>query len=125
MSRNKAIEEKRKRLQSEEKKIAADLEQETVVLESKVQSGLKTLAIAGAGLLTAIALYKLIASDDEKPKEKKSEKRKKVTSSMPSPITASVISLVIQKLLPLALEKISSFNSKDTKNEHATKSASR
>lgn len=126
MKRAKEIALKRVRLQSEEKKLATHLEKEATDLESAVQSGLKKLAVVGAGLLVATVLYKLLDSGQQKPSSNKVGKKKKTTLvSAPSPMTASVVSLVLQKLLPLAINKFSSINSKKPKHEQAAESTSK
>ena len=126
MSNKQEIKAKRLQLLSKEEQLIADLEKRTAELESSVFSGLKTLSIIGGGVLAVGLLYKFFDSDDSAQKEKKNNKKKnKVSNGTPSPVTASVISLALQKLLPLAIEKFSSLNRKDQKNEHTTESTSR
>lgn len=118
MSSKENLDVRRLQLQTEEKKLVADLEEETLELESTVRSSLKTLAVIGGGLLTVTVLYKLFASEDATDKPKKGDKKKnKTTYSAPSQVTASILSLAMQKLLPLAIEKFSSFKRKDANNE--------
>lgn len=126
MSNKQEIKAKRLQLLSKEEQLIADLEERTAELESSVFSGLKTLSIIGGGVLAVGLLYKFFNSDDSAQKEKKNDKKKnKVSNATPSPVTASVISLALQKLLPLAIEKFSSLNRKDQKNEQTTESTSR
>ncbi|MEO9805601.1 MAG: hypothetical protein ABJF04_20240 [Reichenbachiella sp.] len=126
MSNKQEIKAKRLQLLSKEEQLIADLEKRTAELESSVFSGLKTLSIIGGGVLAVGLLYKFFDSNDSAQKEKKNDKKKnKVSNATPSPVTASVISLALQKLLPLAIEKFSSLNRKDQKNEQTTESTSR
>jgi len=122
-NRSKDIPSQRELLLSKEKKLVAELESEATVVESNLQSTLKKLAIVGAGVLTVAILYKLVAPDT--PSKKTTKKRVNATTGAPSAITASVISMALQKLLPLAIEKFSAFNSKTQKNETAAEKTSR
>lgn len=123
MSNKKEILNKREQLLSEEKKLMANLENEASVLESQVEHSLKTLAVVGAGLVAVTLLYKLLTPGSSKTKGKTSSSKK--TSSGPSAMTASVISIALQKLLPLAVEKFAKLNSKSPKDEQAAESTTR
>lgn len=117
MTSTKEILQRRTRLKSEEKKLASELEDGTVALESSLKSSLKTLAMISAGALTLVAIYHLLSSEDDEEKEKK-QKEVKVPSkkSQPSPITAAIFTTIIQKLLPLAIERFSKASGNEKKN---------
>lgn len=117
MTTTREILQRRNRLKSEEKKLVSELEENTVALESSLKSSLKTLAIIGAGALTVTAIYYLLSdNNDDNGSEKKKSKKSAVVKNPPSPITASIITTIIQKLLPLALEKFSKLTAKDEKH---------
>ncbi|UXX80757.1 hypothetical protein N7E81_06545 [Reichenbachiella carrageenanivorans] len=124
MSNKKEILDKRELLLSEEKKLMAHLENEASTLETQVENSLKTLAVIGAGVIAVTLLYKLIAPSSS-PKTKTKRSKDKKATSRPSAVTTSVISIAIQKLLPLAIEKISMLNSKSQKDEQAAESTTR
>ena len=102
--------------------MVAELEDEAHEVESKLESTLKTLAVISAGVLAATILYKL-ATPEPKTKEKK--KKIKSGTSRPSAVTASVVSIALQKLIPLAIEKFTKYNSNNSKDEKAAQSTSR
>lgn len=118
---NQLIPSKREQLLSKERKLVAELEDEANEVESKLESTLKTLAIIGAGVLAASLLYKLV-SPEPNAKEKK---KVKASAGRPSAVTASVISMALQKLIPLAIEKFTKYNSKNANDEKAAESTSR
>lgn len=120
---NTMIPSKRKQLQSQERKLATELENDAADLESKLESTLKNLAIIGAGALSAVILYKLIATEPAQKELKK--KHKKTTHSKPSAVTASVVSLALQKLIPLAIEKFVNSKSKSYQDEKVAPSTSK
>lgn len=95
------------------------LETEAIEVETKLQSSLKILGVIGAGLIAATIIYKL--TQPESPKKKQKTDLVNKSNGGPSPITASVISMALQKLIPLALNKFSNLNSKNQKNEKAAK----
>ncbi|MEP2025201.1 MAG: hypothetical protein ABJH98_16990 [Reichenbachiella sp.] len=117
------IPSKREQLLSKERKLVAELESDATEVESKLESTLKTLAIIGAGVLAVTILYKLATPESTTKKGKKKES--KSSSSKPSAVTASVISIALQKLIPLAIEKFAKLNSKNAKDEKAAESTSK
>lgn len=123
MSNKENISNKRDELLSKEKKLIAALESEATQVESNLQSTLKTLAIVAAGALAVTIIYKLTTPN--KPTDYNNKKNIKGAHGKPSAITASVISIALQKLLPLAIEKFTSLNSKNQKNEKAAETTSR
>lgn len=120
MSNKNIIPSKRQQLQSQERKLVAELETEAIQVESNLQSTLKTIALVGAGILAATVIYKLAT-----PEEPAAKKKKKGTNGKPSAVTASVISMALQKLIPLAIEKFATLNSKKTQDEKAAETTSR
>ncbi|WP_422361352.1 hypothetical protein [Reichenbachiella sp.] len=119
---NQLIPTRREQLLSKERKLVADLEDEANEVESKLESTLKTLAVVSAGVLAATILYKLVTPE---PKVKEKKKKVKASTSRPSAVTASVVSIALQKLIPLAIEKFTKYNSNNTKDEKAAESTSR
>lgn len=120
---NQLIPSKREELLSKERQLMAKLEDEANEVESKLESTLKTLAVISAGVIAATILYKLVAPE---PKIKEGKKKKvRVAGSKPSAVTATVVSMALQKLIPLAIQKFTQANSKKTKNEKAAESTSR
>lgn len=120
---NQLIPSKREQLLSKERKLVAELEDEANEVESKLESTLKTLAVISAGVLAATILYKLV-TPEAKLKEKK-KKKIKASIGKPSAVTASVVSIALQKLIPLAIEKFTKYNSNKSKDEKAAESTSR
>ncbi|WP_420582390.1 hypothetical protein [Reichenbachiella sp.] len=119
---NQLIPSKREELLSKERELVAKLEDEAKEVESKLENTLKTLAVISAGVLAAAILYKLVAPE---PNIKKKKKKFKASGNKPSAITASVVSIALQKIIPLAIEKFSKYNSKNAKDEKAAESTSR
>lgn len=120
---NQLIPSKREQLRSKERKLAAELEEDANEVESKLESTLKTLAVVGAGAIAAAILYKLVAPEPSKKERKK--KKIQPTGSRPSAVTASVVSIALQKLIPLIIEKLTQTNSIKSQNEKAAESPSR
>lgn len=117
MSNKSSIPIKRAQLLSKEQKLMSELESEATEVESKLQSTLKILGIIGAGVLTATIIYKLSTPDTPSKKTKKN--KNKGTNGRPSAVTASVISIALQKLIPLAIDRFSQITSKTSKDEKA------
>ncbi|SMD33993.1 hypothetical protein SAMN04488029_1782 [Reichenbachiella faecimaris] len=109
---SQVIPTKREQLLSKERQLAAALENEATEVESKLASTLKTLAVISAGVLAVTILFKVVAPESTVKTGKK--KKIKETNGKPSPLTASVISIGLQKLIPLVIEKFFSLNSKKT-----------
>lgn len=124
MKNNKtSIPSKREQLLSQERALMADLESDAAEVESKLESTLKTLAIVSAGVLSVTILYKLL-SPAPSPKEIK-RKKLKSSGSKPSAVTASVVSIALQKLIPLAIEKFAKIKSKNAEDEKVAEPTSR
>ncbi len=126
MKDKRSVLDKRKQLLLEERGLVAALEKETAELESGIHKSLRTMTVIGTGVLAAVALYKLFKTG--KPGQLRNKARQgknKVANGDPSAVTASVISVALQKLLPLAIEKISTLNSKGQKHEKAAGSTSK
>lgn len=117
------IPSKRERLLSKERKLVAELESDAAEVESKLESTLKTLAVVSAGVLAVAIIYKLVTPESEEKPSKKS--KIKTASGKPSAVTASVVSLALQKLIPLAVEKFTKVKSKNAQDENVAQSTSR
>lgn len=120
---NQLIPSKRERLLSKERKLVAELESDAAEVESKLESTLKTLAVVSAGVLAVAIIYKLVTPESEEKPSKKS--KTKTASGKPSAVTASVVSLALQKLIPLAIEKFTKVKSKNAQDEKVAQSTSR
>lgn len=103
----------RAQLQRKEKLLLDSIDQESTILESRVQKNLKKAAMIGAGLAIGVGLYKLL-SPEEKSKDKKthpSSSAKRKTDPIVSKIGASLVTFGIKKILPLLVQKLESINS--------------
>ena len=115
----------RENLLSKEINLAGELEKESEYLEKKLESGLKTAAFVGAGLIIGLAIYKLFENNKEtnsgKNKEKEKRRTQNKTKTAPSGLSSSILTVALKKLIPYALEWLGTQNTKSMKNDKPTR----
>ena len=126
MKQNNQVDQLRSELRSKEKELLAEIDQESSKLEYQFQKGLKGAAIIGVGLVIGVAIFKFFEEDKvdgevAKAETQKQQKSKTSSSIVPSGMAASIIGFALQKLIPLAIDKLT--NQKT--NEHSAESAGR
>lgn len=106
---------------SKEQALMSALEKETIELEKSLQNTMKTAAIVGLGVAGVVLLYKILSPEKKKTKPIRSSTSGGTTSA----VTASIVSVALRKLIPMAIEKLTAPTSKDHKNEPTAPSTSR
>lgn len=96
---------------SKEQELMDALEKETLDLEKSLQNTMKGAAIAGLGLAGVLLLYKILSP--ERKKEKSKQIKKSMSGVATSAVTASIVSVALRKLIPIAIEKLTAPTTKD------------